>query len=378
MIGDPRPARQRRTSLARSLRLLFEWIREPFDYHFITDYHSTRPLHTIITSVIGAGILVYAAASVAMLASPLGPRAGLPTAWVLFVLVVQLAVATYWFAGPLPGRTALLAFGLFADLGLSSVLVLYRPLAALNGCVLFAVAGAFFTYFVSQRWLVAHLVWSVGFIYAMAFRIFSEGLYDTATVVAITIVLLGAVAGVPMFAHMAWIVITRDARRAELDPLTGLYNRRGWDSALTDLWARGHAEHHALAVILVDIDKFKQVNDKYGHDVGDEVIVLLARRLEELFGAHGIMARTGGEEFLAAITGDAGMISALAERLRDVVDNGTDQVPVTVSIGVARLSADSDQWSAGESIVVRAGRVADSMMYRAKDAGGNRVFTADL
>ncbi|GGF96437.1 hypothetical protein GCM10007304_07990 [Rhodococcoides trifolii] len=377
-IEETRSGRHRRGSFARGVATLSDWFHQPFDYMWILTYQSTRSLHRVIKSVIGAGVLLYMVASITMLLSPQGPTGVVATTWVLLVLVLQFAVAWFWFFGPLPGRWGLIAFGLFADLGLASVLATYQPLAAVTGCALFAISGAYFTYFVSPRWLVAHLVFSITFIDAMAVRAYTSQAYDFATIVAGSVVILGAVAGVPLFAHLAWTIITRDARRAALDPLTGLYNRRGWDSALEELWSRGFDKRHTLAVFLIDIDKFKRVNDQFGHDVGDSVIRLLSRRLETLFGDYGIIARTGGEEFLAAVTGDISLVEGLIERIGDALYNGSDQVPVTASVGVAVLDAESDLWDVGVSIVVRAGRIADSMMYRAKDAGGDRVLTAAL
>ncbi|MGU3437781.1 diguanylate cyclase [Actinomycetes bacterium M1A6_2h] len=377
-IDETRSGRHRRGVLARAVAVLSDWFHQPFDYAWILTYPSTRSLHRVIKSVIAAGVLLYMVASATMLLSPQGPEGASATGWVLFVFVMQAAAAWYWFSGRLPNRWGTIAFGLFADLGLASVLATYRPVAALTGCALFAISGAYFTYFVSPRWLVAHLVFSITFIDAMAVRAYTAQSYDVATIVAGTVVILGAVAGVPLFAHLAWTIITRDARRAALDPLTGLYNRRGWDGALEELWSRGFDKRHTLAVFLIDIDKFKRVNDRFGHDVGDAVIRLLARRLETLFGDHGIIARTGGEEFLAAVTGDVGLIEGLIDRIGDALYNSGDQVPVTASVGVAVLDADSDLWDVGVTIVVRAGRVADSMMYRAKDAGGDRVLSAAL
>jgi diguanylate cyclase (GGDEF)-like protein len=378
LIDETRSGRHRRGVFARGVAMLSDWFHQPFDYSWILTYQSTRSLHRIIRSVIGAGVLLYMVASAAMLLSPQGPSGGAATAWVLVVFVMQMFAVGYWLSPRLPTRWEMIAFGMFADLGLASVLATYQPVAAVTGCALFAISGAFFTYFVSPRWLVAHLVFSITFIDAMAYRAYVAQSFDLATIVAGTVVILGAVAGVPLFAHLAWTIITRDARRAALDPLTGLYNRRGWDGALEELWSRGFDKRHTLAVFLIDIDKFKRVNDRFGHDVGDAVIRLLARRLETLFGEHGIIARTGGEEFLAAVTGDVSLIQGLIDRIGDAIYNGSDEVPVTASVGVAVLAADSDLWDVGVSIVVRAGRVADSMMYRAKDAGGDRVFSAAL
>ncbi|MEM1431927.1 MAG: GGDEF domain-containing protein [Pseudomonadota bacterium] len=153
-------------------------------------------------------------------------------------------------------------------------------------------------------------------------------------------------------------------RLADLDPLTGLLNRRGLERSLC---AR-HSAAQRGAVIMMDLDFFKRVNDGHGHDVGDRVLRELARIVRRQMRRPDLAARFGGEEFvlyLSELSQDAAL--RVAERLRMSVEDHlkVDGVPQTVSIGVA-------PWPPGESFAAILKR-ADLAVYAAKAAGRNRV-----
>lgn len=149
------------------------------------------------------------------------------------------------------------------------------------------------------------------------------------------------------------------------DPMTGLQNRRGLQSTLNQ-WKNAN---QAFSILALDIDRFKRVNDVYGHGVGDEVIKRLAQLMRECSRGSDLLCRNGGEEFLMLLPG-IGIEEAtrVAQRLRQHVE-ATEISPVghiTISIGVAHwpLSADSQE---------QALEHADAAMYCAKDQGRNCV-----
>ncbi|MGA9872419.1 MAG: GGDEF domain-containing protein [Rhodococcus sp. (in: high G+C Gram-positive bacteria)] len=358
--------------------LLAEWYRQPFDYEWIVTHRSTRSLHGPLKMVFGAATLLFAAASILMLFSHRGPTGMLAQAWVGLVLVMQLAVALRWFFGPLPVRRDFIAFAIFGDVGLTSVLVLYEPFGAIIGSGLFVITGALCTYFLSPRWLLAHLVWCVAFILFTTLRACLSDQEDIPTALAGGLVVLSINAAVPLFAHIAWTAIGRDARRSLLDPLTGLLNRRGLDDAAELLGMRSYQRGLALVVVVIDIDRFKSVNDHYGHDSGDEVIKTVAARLATMFENAGVVARTGGEEFVVVFSSPLEHVHELIGRVACTLHRRDDPIPVTVSVGASVVSEPADLWSVGPSIVTRATRAADSMMYRAKYDGGNRTATTHL
>lgn len=148
------------------------------------------------------------------------------------------------------------------------------------------------------------------------------------------------------------------------DPLTGAYNRRHLTSFLRGAVERGSWVHASL--LAADIDQFKAVNDRHGHDAGDEVLVQIARVSARLLRTDDRLFRLGGDEFLIYLPGAAlAEARLIAERLRDAVATAQGAVPVTVSIGAAQLAA-------GDSVETWRQK-ADAALYQAKRAGRNRV-----
>ncbi|MGV8841886.1 MAG: diguanylate cyclase [Pseudomonas sp.] len=153
----------------------------------------------------------------------------------------------------------------------------------------------------------------------------------------------------------------------QTDPMTGLHNRRGLRHAL-DLW---QTEQRPFAVVSLDIDHFKQVNDTYGHDVGDVVIQRLAELMRNGSRAHDVLCRVGGEEFLMLLP-DATPETAerVAERLRQQVEHTLIEPagPITISLGVAH-------WPDHAATISEVLKAADQMLYQAKRSGRNRVVS---
>lgn len=376
--GAPRAANHRRTNSFSTRTLLEEWYSQPFDYEWIVAHRSTRGLQAPLRFVFGAATLLFAATSILMLFSSQGPSSLMAQAWVGLVLLAQLAVALRWFFGPLPVRRDFIAFALFGDLGLTSVLVLHDPDATLYGCALFVVTGALFTYFLSPRWLLAHLVWCSVFITIAIARAARYGDDDVPSTLAAGLVILAINTSVPLFAHIAWTAIGLDARRSLVDPLTGLLNRRGLGDAAEDLWLRSRQTSEVFVVVVIDIDRFKAVNDYFGHDSGDRVIATVATRLQTLFADIGVVARTGGEEYVVVFSSPAGQVHDLIGRIGHTLHRREDHIPITVSVGASIVSSAVDRWQSSSDVLTRATRAADSMMYRAKYSGGNRTATTDL
>ena len=163
------------------------------------------------------------------------------------------------------------------------------------------------------------------------------------------------------------------------DPLTGLGNRRFFDEQLAREIEDARASGRSLALVCLDIDHFKAINDRHGHPVGDKVLALIARHLRDGLRPLDVLARTGGEEFcvIAPRTDLAGAM-ALAERLRTAVASasplhiGRDRIEARLSGGVAMLG-DVPEGLPGEVLAQRLYDRADQALYLAKRAGRNRV-----
>lgn len=154
------------------------------------------------------------------------------------------------------------------------------------------------------------------------------------------------------------------------DPLTGLPNRRAVDSLLAHELASGPAAECSVA--LVDLDGFKEVNDRHSHAVGDTVLRAVATALRSSLRTGDTIARYGGDEFVVVLpgTGPAAAGSALRRALRAVAELPADSgAGITLSAGLVTLDAGGGDTA--DSVLAR----ADSAMYRAKRLGGNRVET---
>jgi two-component system cell cycle response regulator len=158
------------------------------------------------------------------------------------------------------------------------------------------------------------------------------------------------------------------------DGLTGLHNRRYMESHLGTLVEQAAARGKPIAILVLDIDFFKAVNDNYGHDAGDDVLREFAIRLRKSIRGIDLACRLGGEEFVIVMPEtDMAVATAVAERLRRriaaepfPIDGGRLNIEVTISIGIAALETGEDNAAA---MLKR----ADQALYRAKRDGRNRV-----
>ncbi len=164
---------------------------------------------------------------------------------------------------------------------------------------------------------------------------------------------------------------------AMTDPLTGLFNRRYALPHLSRMAKRALAESRPFAVMVLDVDRFKRVNDRHGHAAGDAVLREIARRIKDKLRSVDLVARLGGEEFLVAMPDtDIDAARVAAERLRKVIENApvmlqhlpSKGVAVTVSIGVA-IGGTPD----GTENVERLVDCADRALLWAKSGGRNQV-----
>jgi two-component system, cell cycle response regulator len=161
---------------------------------------------------------------------------------------------------------------------------------------------------------------------------------------------------------------------AVTDPLTGLYNRRYMESHVTSLVEQALARGKPLALLVVDIDYFKAVNDVHGHDAGDDVLREFSTRLKKSIRGIDLACRYGGEEFVIVMPEtDMAVAAIVAERIRRriagepfSIGSGATALDVTISVGLAALSGVADTAAA---ILKR----ADQALYRAKRDGRNRV-----
>ena len=166
---------------------------------------------------------------------------------------------------------------------------------------------------------------------------------------------------------------------ANFDPLTGLPNRMLFEHKLERAIVRARAGQAPLAVLFVDLDRFKNINDSLGHGIGDEVLKRVAQRLQRSITEHDTVARLSGDEFIVLIADaeDREELTALAERVLRVIAKpmllGETELRITASLGITLLAEDSPD---AKSLLAN----ADTALYRAKKRGRNRAqfFTPDM
>ncbi|GAB2797441.1 hypothetical protein GCM10027040_25100 [Halomonas shantousis] len=165
-------------------------------------------------------------------------------------------------------------------------------------------------------------------------------------------------------------------RLAIYDPLTRLFNREHFGNALDNLLEGLKYTESGLALLFLDLDDFKPINDSFGHAAGDELLIEISRRLRRLMRHTDMIARFGGDEFMVALPGMAhpdmaGLVAdkVLRETVRPFTLSNGQGVRVSASIGIAFTASHKNT---AESLI----DTADSAMYEAKQAGKNRIVTA--
>lgn len=290
-----------------------------------------------------------------------------------------------WWLLPWPSEIESLAWVVLMDvaIGIHNVMVQDAELGATGNACLVA-TGGYIAVFHGPRVLFAHAGWSLLTIGALSILVAFRGDFrsrDAGAVLAIGSASLAVVCFVlPIVQFCCWLFW----HQALMDPLTGLTNRRGLDFHLIRYvgsqrgWPRWlvpcRQHRQQIYFATVDIDRFKAVNDAYGHPVGDEVLVQAARRLRAAVDSDALVARVGGDEFviIGYVRGNG---DSLGERLRKAIEN-TDDLPVavTASIGVAFCDAGPTGAQGDAASCRHRLRVSDEAMYAAKRLGGNRAI----
>ena len=157
-----------------------------------------------------------------------------------------------------------------------------------------------------------------------------------------------------------------------LDGLTEIHNRRAYELRIREELRRYHRDGQGFSLVLIDVDHFKNINDLYGHQAGDNCLRGIAGRIKSAVRTTDFLARYGGEEFIVILAGSSGdNARRISEKIREVIEKTKfiyrdEEIPVTISLGVtAAEPSDGDP----EALFVR----VDDAMYRAKKEGRNRV-----
>lgn len=173
-------------------------------------------------------------------------------------------------------------------------------------------------------------------------------------------------------------------RTSYIDTLTGINNRRFLEQRIGEELTRCQRGNDPLTCLFLDIDNFKSVNDKYGHQVGDKVLTAVAKTIKSQLRNNDVLARYGGEEFIALLSNiNQAQGFEIAERIRRTVQSlkinvYETMIPVTLSIGLATCITDENHSLKTNEAAMRLINTADSAMSRAKSNGRNRTEFRDV
>lgn len=173
-------------------------------------------------------------------------------------------------------------------------------------------------------------------------------------------------------------------RTSLIDTLTGVNNRRFLEQRLGEEIDRAQRSTEALSCFFLDIDFFKKVNDTYGHQIGDQILIVVANIIREQLRNNDVLARYGGEEFIALLANiEESMAIDIAERIRKkvkdlVVNTPIASVSVTISIGSVTYKPSKSSNLNSDKVSVDLLQKADEALYKAKNQGRDRVMSAGV
>ncbi|OBJ39719.1 hypothetical protein A5630_02045 [Mycolicibacterium mucogenicum] len=357
-------------------RLARVWWSEPVDYDAQIGYFAQRGLLGGIQLLVGGCAALLAAISIVIQFSPAGPSTALSRGVSSVFAVSALVWALLWWFGPWPSRAMSIAFIVYADIGISVVALLdSNRLAGFFGLNALLLISVYTKFFEGPKVLALHTVWvlMVTALFAADIAWGPDG--DPYLALAKTLAAIASFVVLPAVVQFGIWVLRNDAHDSVTDQLTGLLNRRGLNLRIESFLAdRAHRSiaGACVTVLVIDLDRFKNVNDTYGHAVGDAVLMRSAERIRGVVRSSALVARVGGEEFVVVDVTSPQQVLGISERIRAAIAAPADMAPVTASIGVASVAlpdfskGDEDAQSVLDATI----ECADHAMFSAKRGGG--------
>ncbi len=305
---------------------------------------------------------------VVLLVSTDAPLGALPVAMTWTAFAGGVAGAILWIVRwPTHGQSVAFAVATNTSIALAC-LAHPNPLAALIGCIAFATSGAYVAFFHTSKYVFYNFTVAAVVALYQAARLAAEGHAGLAAVDFFLVLQVNI--ALPLAITVLIRALGNDLAHADSDPLTGLLNRRAFQHQVLGLLLARPAPNMFLLVVVIDLDNFKAINDRYGHAAGDQALVQVARALRSSTRETAIIARSGGEEFIVVDTSYASDPAPLAKRLCEAIANLP--IPATASVGTAYAPLHHAHDGAYQSLIDNLITAADEAMYNAKRLGGNR------
>lgn len=343
-------------------------LRRADHYEWFSAFLDARGVTLIVRLFVAATALSMALALLVLLTAAGGPHGG-PQRTMMWLAVAGGAAGGALWLWRWPSRLQSSAFAVVTTVSIAlSCLAYPDPLAALLGCIAFTTIGAYLAFFHATRAVIVFIVVAAAVALVEAVQLAAGGRIALAAVDYFLVV--QANIAMPVAIHALLRALRGDLAHADLDPLTGLLNRRAFRRQTLTLLARRGKEHGYLLVALLDLDDFKSLNDTHGHAVGDQALVAVADALRATATPTAVIARSGGEEFLIA---DVATTHEAAQRYQEVCDAIARLAPsVTSSVGTALAELNELPEHSHDNVVDHLIAAADMAMYRAKRHGGNQ------
>jgi diguanylate cyclase (GGDEF)-like protein len=348
------------------------WWRQRDHFDQLSAHLQARRM-TILTRTTISGIAAsLGLVSLGTIWSPMGPH-GVVQVTCALTAAVGAGLASLLWALRWPTRARAIQFAVLCNASIAlAALAQSDPTAALLACTTFATMAGYIALFhtpllMVYNFAVAAVTGAIEVVrVTVASNIFA-GLCGYAIVLILNVVVPS---GIQAVVH----VLGSDAVRADRDQLTGLLNRRAFHRRARACIEQDRELRAHLVMTVVDLDRFKQVNDRYGHTTGDAALVAVARALCENAADSAVIGRAGGEEFVIADLLHPEDVNSRAQSLCDAIA----ELPfgLTASIGTASLYLDGPVHHS-DNVLFELIIAADTAMYAAKRRGGNQVSHHD-
>jgi diguanylate cyclase (GGDEF)-like protein len=350
------------------MRWLGAWWRQSDHYGEMSSILKARGLITFTRMVIAAIASGLAADALATIWTPTGPRTDVQLTCTLVAVAGALICAAIW-ALRWPTQATAVRFTMLASFSIALIaLGQSDPAIAIGTCTAFATLAGYIALFHAPPLLAYNIAIASAIGAVEAARMAAK--YNVLTGLCASALVLGLNLGVPLGIQIVVQVLGADAVLAERDQLTGLLTRRAFHRRAKTLLQQAVEELAHVVIIVIDLDRFKQLNDNYGHRTGDQALVSVARALSDTTDDTAVVGRSGGEEFVIADIWHPDDVDRKARQLCDVV--AALPVGITASLGTAGIHP--AYWVGdGDDVLTELIAAADAAMYVAKRRGGNQA-----
>jgi diguanylate cyclase (GGDEF)-like protein len=348
---------------------LRQWWRQSDHYDELSSHLQSRGAATFVRTtiaVITAGLAVDALATIW---TPTGPRGSVQLACTLVASAGAAVGAVLW-ALSWPTRAVAVRFAVLSNASIALIaLAQSDPIVAMLICTTFATMASYIALFhpaplLAYNFAIATVIGGIE-----AIRI-AQRFGFLGALCGFSVVLLLNLAvpfGIQTVVHM----LGTDAVRADRDQLTGLLNRHAFHRRAKACLMRGRDSQAHFVITVIDLDRFKQLNDNYGHSTGDDALASVARALRDTTDDTAVIGRAGGEEFVIADLWDPDEVDRKARQVCDVI--AALPFGITASIGTAGVHPASRPGDRADFLLIELIAAADAAMYVAKRRGGNQV-----